>query len=251
MPVRSDLRNVAIIAHVDHGKTTLVDAMLWQSGAFRANQDVNDRVMDSMDLEREKGITILAKNTAVHYTGPAAPEGGATINIIDTPGHADFGGEVERGLEMVDAVLLLVDASEGPLPQTRFVLRKALEALTPEQRKRFQENFMRWSNLSPEEKKALRDREEMRKKMMEQETETALQESGLQLEGERREQFIKRYGEGRRAIEEQLHKEMNEKRKPLVHELISRLRNEFAGESASPSASQSVQTASPAPTAKP
>ncbi len=131
MPVRSDLRNVAIIAHVDHGKTTLVDAMLWQSGAFRANQDVNDRVMDSMDLEREKGITILAKNTAVHYTGAAAPEGGATINIIDTPGHADFGGEVERGLEMVDAVLLLVDASEGPLPQTRFVLRKALQKKLP------------------------------------------------------------------------------------------------------------------------
>ena len=117
---RSDLRNVAIIAHVDHGKTTLVDAMLWQSGAFSAHQDVNDRVMDSMDLEREKGITILAKNTAVRYTGPAAPEG-VTLNIIDTPGHADFGGEVERGLEMVDGVLLLVDASEGPLPQTRFV----------------------------------------------------------------------------------------------------------------------------------
>ncbi len=124
--VRSDLRNVAIIAHVDHGKTTLVDAMLWQSGAFRENQDVNDRVMDSMDLEREKGITILAKNTAVRYVGPAAPDG-VTLNIIDTPGHADFGGEVERGLEMVDGVILLVDASEGPLPQTRFVLRKALE----------------------------------------------------------------------------------------------------------------------------
>ena len=124
MPQRSDLRNVAIVAHVDHGKTTLVDAMLWQSGAFRANQDVAERVMDSMDLEREKGITILAKNTAVAY-------GEVTINIIDTPGHADFGGEVERGLAMVDGVLLLVDASEGPLPQTRFVLRKALEAGLP------------------------------------------------------------------------------------------------------------------------
>jgi GTP-binding protein len=121
---REDLRNVAIIAHVDHGKTTLVDAMLWQSGAFRANQDVADRVMDSMDLEREKGITILAKNTAVQY-GPTK------LNIIDTPGHADFGGEVERGLTMVDGVLLLVDASEGPLPQTRFVLRKALEGRLP------------------------------------------------------------------------------------------------------------------------
>ena len=128
---RDDLRNVAIIAHVDHGKTTLVDAMLWQSGAFRANQDVNDRVMDSMDLEREKGITILAKNTAVRYVGPAAQEGGVTLNIIDTPGHADFGGEVERGLEMVDGVVLLVDASEGPLPQTRFVLRKALQKRLP------------------------------------------------------------------------------------------------------------------------
>ena len=125
MPARrQDLRNVAIIAHVDHGKTTLVDAMLWQSGAFRANQDVDDRVMDSMDLEREKGITILAKNTAVRY-------GGVKLNIVDTPGHADFGGEVERGLTMVDGVLLLVDASEGPLPQTRFVLRKALEARLP------------------------------------------------------------------------------------------------------------------------
>jgi len=123
---RTDLRNVAIIAHVDHGKTTLVDAMLWQSGAFRENADIADRVMDSMDLEREKGITILAKQTAVRYSGPGAPEGGLTINIIDTPGHADFGGEVERGLEMVDGVLLLVDASEGPLPQTRFVLGKAL-----------------------------------------------------------------------------------------------------------------------------
>ena len=128
---REDLRNVAIIAHVDHGKTTLVDAMLWQTGAFRENQDVNDRVMDSMDLEREKGITILAKNTSVHYTGAGAPAGGVTFNIIDTPGHADFGGEVERGLEMVDGVVLLVDASEGPLPQTRFVLRKALQKNLP------------------------------------------------------------------------------------------------------------------------
>ena len=115
---------MAIVAHVDHGKTTLVDAMLWQSGAFRSNQDVGERVMDSTDLEREKGITILAKNTAVRH-------GGVKINIIDTPGHADFGGEVERGLTMVDGVLLLVDASEGPLPQTRFVLRKALEAQLP------------------------------------------------------------------------------------------------------------------------
>ncbi|HUE58207.1 MAG TPA: translational GTPase TypA [Acidimicrobiales bacterium] len=121
---RLDLRNVAIVAHVDHGKTTLVDAMLRQSGAFRANQEVADRVLDSMDLEREKGITILAKNTAVRY-------GDMTINIVDTPGHADFGGEVERGLTMVDGVLLLVDASEGPLPQTRFVLRKTLEARLP------------------------------------------------------------------------------------------------------------------------
>jgi len=121
---REDLRNVAIIAHVDHGKTTLVDAMLWQSGAFRANQDVDERVMDSMDLEREKGITILAKNTAVRHKG-------VKLNIVDTPGHADFGGEVERGLTMVDGVLLLVDASEGPLPQTRFVLRKALESRLP------------------------------------------------------------------------------------------------------------------------
>ncbi|MFC4533575.1 translational GTPase TypA [Sphaerisporangium dianthi] len=121
---RDDLRNIAIIAHVDHGKTTLVDAMLWQSGAFRANQDVDERVMDSNDLEREKGITILAKNTAVKH-------GGMTLNIIDTPGHADFGGEVERGLSMVDGVVLLVDASEGPLPQTRFVLRKALAAKMP------------------------------------------------------------------------------------------------------------------------
>ncbi len=131
MPARSDLRNFAIVAHVDHGKTTLVDAMLWQSGAFRENQDVAERVMDSMDLEREKGITILAKNTSVHYVGPSAPEGGVTFNIIDTPGHADFGGEVERGLEMVDGVVLLVDASEGPLPQTRFVLRKALAKRLP------------------------------------------------------------------------------------------------------------------------
>ena len=124
--IRPDLRNVAIIAHVDHGKTTLVDSMLWQSGAFRANQDVNERVMDSMDLEREKGITILAKNTAIRYSGEHATDGPVVLNIVDTPGHADFGGEVERGLEMVDGVLLLVDASEGPLPQTRFVLRKAL-----------------------------------------------------------------------------------------------------------------------------
>jgi GTP-binding protein len=124
MASRSDIRNLAIVAHVDHGKTTLVDALLWQSGAFRANQDVADRVMDSTDLEREKGITILAKNTAVTH-------GEITLNIIDTPGHADFGGEVERGLTMVDGVLLLVDASEGPLPQTRFVLRKALEARLP------------------------------------------------------------------------------------------------------------------------
>ncbi|HEV3322600.1 MAG TPA: translational GTPase TypA [Solirubrobacteraceae bacterium] len=121
---RSDIRNVAIVAHVDHGKTTLVDAMLWQSGAFRVGQDVADRVLDSMDLEREKGITILAKNTALHYRG-------VKLNIVDTPGHADFGGEVERGLTMVDGVLLLVDASEGPLPQTRFVLRKTLEARLP------------------------------------------------------------------------------------------------------------------------
>ncbi len=124
MPERSDIRNIAIVAHVDHGKTTLVDAMLWQSGAFRANQDVAERVMDTGDLEREKGITILAKNTAVRHSG-------VKINIVDTPGHADFGGEVERGLTMVDGVLLLVDASEGPLPQTRFVLRKALESRLP------------------------------------------------------------------------------------------------------------------------
>ncbi|HEX5852781.1 MAG TPA: translational GTPase TypA [Solirubrobacteraceae bacterium] len=121
---RDDIRNVAIVAHVDHGKTTLVDAMLWQSGAFREGQDVATRVMDSMDLEREKGITILAKNTSLRYRD-------VKLNIIDTPGHADFGGEVERGLTMVDGVLLLVDSSEGPLPQTRFVLRKALEAKLP------------------------------------------------------------------------------------------------------------------------
>jgi GTP-binding protein len=130
--LRGDLRNVAIVAHVDHGKTTLVDAMLRQAGAFTAHEleGVADRVMDSGDLEREKGITILAKNTAVRYIGPSAPEG-MTINIIDTPGHADFGGEVERGLSMVDGIVLLVDASEGPLPQTRFVLRKALNADMP------------------------------------------------------------------------------------------------------------------------
>ncbi len=121
---REDIRNVAIVAHVDHGKTTLVDAMLWQSGAFRVGQDVATRVLDSMDLEREKGITILAKNTSLRYRD-------VKLNIVDTPGHADFGGEVERGLTMVDGVLLLVDASEGPLPQTRFVLRKALEAGLP------------------------------------------------------------------------------------------------------------------------
>jgi GTP-binding protein len=122
--IRSDIRNIAIIAHVDHGKTTLVDALLWQSGAFRTGQTVAERVMDSMDLEREKGITILAKNTAIRHAG-------VKLNIVDTPGHADFGGEVERGLTMVDGVLLLVDASEGPLPQTRFVLRKALERRLP------------------------------------------------------------------------------------------------------------------------
>ncbi|MDR2565870.1 MAG: translational GTPase TypA [Bifidobacteriaceae bacterium] len=148
---RPDLRNVAIVAHVDHGKTTLVDAMLWQTGAFGQHEHVAERALDSGDLEREKGITILAKNTAVHYRGPAAAsvaDGGAgpggtaqgagkgdadaiTINVVDTPGHADFGGEVERGLSMVDGVVLLVDASEGPLPQTRFVLRKALAAELP------------------------------------------------------------------------------------------------------------------------
>ncbi len=129
MPLRNDLRNVAIVAHVDHGKTTLVDAMLWQSGAFGAHQHVDERAMDSGDLEREKGITILAKNTAVRHKMSSGED--ITINIIDTPGHADFGGEVERGLSMVDAVVLLVDASEGPLPQTRFVLRKALARKMP------------------------------------------------------------------------------------------------------------------------
>src|SRR5437870_3823542 len=124
MPDRSDIRNVAIIAHVDHGKTTLVDAMLRQSGVFAAHEHLVERVMDSMDQERERGITILAKNAAVHYRD-------VKVNIVDTPGHADFGGEVERGLTMVDGALLLVDASEGPLPQTRFVLRKALEAHLP------------------------------------------------------------------------------------------------------------------------
>src|SRR5690348_1193179 len=124
MPARQDLRDIAIVAHVDHGKTTLVDAMLWQAGSFRENEDVAERVLDSMDLEREKGITILAKNTAVRF-------GDVKVNIVDTPGHSDFGGEVERALTMVDGVLLLVDASEGPLPQTRFVLRKALEARLP------------------------------------------------------------------------------------------------------------------------
>lgn len=138
MAIREDLRNVAIVAHVDHGKTTLVDAMLWQSGAFSEHDTVEsrgERVMDSGDLEREKGITILAKNTAVHYRGPSAKrlglDDGIVINVVDTPGHADFGGEVERALSMVDGVLLLVDAAEGPLPQTRFVLRKALEAQLP------------------------------------------------------------------------------------------------------------------------
>lgn len=137
MAIRQDLRNVAIVAHVDHGKTTLVDAMLWQSGAFGEHDTVEsrgERIMDSGDLEREKGITILAKNTAVRYSGPAVKHSGCdevVINVIDTPGHADFGGEVERGLSMVDGVVLLVDASEGPLPQTRFVLRKALEAGLP------------------------------------------------------------------------------------------------------------------------
>src|SRR5436309_15866347 len=125
LETRDEVRNIAIIAHVDHGKTTLVDAMLWQSGVFRQNAMVVERVMDSLSLERERGITILAKNTSIHYRG-------VRINIVDTPGHADFGGEVERTLKMVDGVMLLVDASEGPLPQTRFVLKKALEShLTP------------------------------------------------------------------------------------------------------------------------
>jgi len=133
MPIahRSDLRNVAIVAHVDHGKTTLVDAMLRQTGSFGSHEHVEERAMDSNDLEREKGITILAKNTAISYEGTHATDGPVTINVIDTPGHADFGGEVERGLSMVDGVVLLVDSSEGPLPQTRFVLRKALEAKLP------------------------------------------------------------------------------------------------------------------------
>src|SRR3984885_5748365 len=130
MQTRTDLRNVAIIAHVDHGKTTLVDAMLRQGSQSHARGEMADRAMDSMDLEREKGITILAKNTAISYQ-PAGDEKPVTINIIDTPGHADFGGEVERGLTMVDGVALLVDASEGPLPQTRFVLRKALAQNLP------------------------------------------------------------------------------------------------------------------------
>ena len=121
MPTKPNLRNIAVIAHVDHGKTTLIDALLKTSGVFRSNEEVADRVMDSMDLEREKGITILAKNTAIIYED-------TKINIVDTPGHADFGGEVERALTMVDGVLLLVDAAEGPRPQTRFVLRKALQA---------------------------------------------------------------------------------------------------------------------------
>ena len=122
--IRSDIRNIAIIAHVDHGKTTLVDQMLKQGGVYRMNQQVQERVMDSNDLERERGITILAKNTAVHY-------GDLKINIVDTPGHADFSGEVERVLKMVDGVLLLVDSFEGPMPQTRFVLKKALDLKLP------------------------------------------------------------------------------------------------------------------------
>ncbi len=131
LATREDLRNVAIVAHVDHGKTTLVNAMLTQTNSFDAHEEVGDRVMDSNDLEREKGITILAKNTAISYEGEHATNGPITINVVDTPGHADFGGEVERALSMVDGVVLLVDASEGPLPQTRFVLRKALEAKLP------------------------------------------------------------------------------------------------------------------------
>ena len=128
---RGDIRNVAIVAHVDHGKTTLVDKMLWQGGAFGAHQHVEERAMDSGDLEREKGITILAKNTSVRRHGAGAGGADLVFNIIDTPGHADFGGEVERGLNMVDGVVLLIDSSEGPLPQTRFVLRKALAASLP------------------------------------------------------------------------------------------------------------------------
>src|SRR6201991_4825022 len=128
---RNDLRNVAIVAHVDHGKTTLVDAMLRQTNSFAEHAHLEERAMDSNDLEREKGITILAKNTAISYKGIHATDGPITINVIDTPGHADFGGEVERGLSMVDGVVLLVDASEGPLPQTRFVLRKTLAAGLP------------------------------------------------------------------------------------------------------------------------
>src|SRR6516225_5487401 len=124
MQQRDNVRNIAIIAHVDHGKTTLIDAMLWQGGIFRAHESVPERIMDSIDLEREKGITIMAKNTAITYRG-------VKLNIVDTPGHADFGGEVERTLTLVDGVLLLVDAAEGPLPQTRFVLKKALEAGLP------------------------------------------------------------------------------------------------------------------------
>jgi len=130
LAVRKDLRNIAIVAHVDHGKTTLVDAMLRQTNTFSTHGDVDERVMDSGDLEKERGITILAKNTAIEYSGPAS-DSPVTINVIDTPGHADFGGEVERGLSMVDGVVLLVDASEGPLPQTRFVLRKTMEAKLP------------------------------------------------------------------------------------------------------------------------
>src|SRR3954453_2005064 len=129
MAARTDIRNVAVIAHVDHGKTTLVDAMLRQSGVFGAHDEVAERVMDSMDQERERGITILAKNASVRYATAAGEE--VKLNLVDTPGHADFGGEVERGLTMVAGVMLLVDASEGPLPQTRFVLRKALERRLP------------------------------------------------------------------------------------------------------------------------